>query len=190
MRECLRLGWAALYEHYEVLRLKRIRLDPTSPATWEVASYVKGREGVDILADILKRGLNPNDQANGGSSLLYRRLVHMDWEVRLASWRHEKWSFYGPEDDPGGSREELRAIHLLAKHGAKWIPEDKRQMAQVRKSLLNLAPDYTVEFVWIMAKYKSCSREDVTTLLGTPAMKSHVAKHATRVGELLASWAE
>ena len=62
-------------------------------------------------------------------------------------------------------------------------------MAEVRKSLLNLAPDYTVEFVWIMAKYKSCSREDVTTLLGTPAMKRHVAKHATRLGELLASWA-
>ena len=179
------LGWAALYRHYDVLHMKRIRLDPANPATWEIASHVRGREGVNILADLLRRGLNPNDQANGGSSLLYGRLTHMDWDVRFTSWRHEKRSFYLDGNDPEGAREELRAVHLLAKYGAKWIPEDKRQVGEVRKSLLKLAPDYTVEFVWIMSKYRACSVQDLEAVLRTPRMKAHLAKHAGCVRLLL-----
>ena len=55
MRGCLR--WAGLLSTgtTKCLHMKRIRLDPANPATWEVASYVRGREGVDILADLLKR---------------------------------------------------------------------------------------------------------------------------------------
>ena len=38
-------------------------------------------------------------------------------------------------------------------------------MESARRSLLKLAPDYTVEFVWIMSKYKVCSKDTIENLL-------------------------
>lgn len=175
---------AACHRHYEVLRMKRIRLDPAHPATMDVASSLHDREGVDILAQLLKLGLNPNDQTNGGSSLLHRRIVGMGWEAQLAGLRMQ-FKFYDSARDPAGAREELRAVHLLAKHGGKWIPTDQHQVADVRRALLRLLPDYTVELVWIMSKYQACSAQDLEAVLRTPKMKAHLDKHAGRVRELL-----
>ncbi len=52
----------------------------------------------------------------------------------------------------------MKAVHLLARNGAKWIPEDRSELNAVRQSLAKLVPDYTVEFVWIMHKYRGCRR--------------------------------
>ena len=175
---------AACHRHYEVLQMKRIRLDPTHPATMDVASSLHDREGVDLLAQLLKQGLNPNDQTNGGSSLLHRRIVGMGWEAQLAGLRTQ-FEFYDSARDPAGAREELRAVHLLAKHGGKWIPTGQHQVADARRALLKLLPDYTVELVWIMSKYQACSVSDLESVLKTPAMKAHLDKHGGRVSGLI-----
>jgi ankyrin repeat protein len=83
---------------------------------------------------------------------------------------------------------ELKAIHLLARHGAKWIPDDKHEMNSARRSLLQMKSDYAVEFVWIMSKYKACTHECVQSLLSTPTIKSHLAAHRQRIQELTGSW--
>ena len=94
------------------------------------------------------------------------------------------------EIDTQSSRDRMKAVHLLARHGARWIPADKSEIESVRRSLLKMTPDYTVELVWIMHKYGSCSREAVEQLLRTPTIKSHTAAHRERLQELMAAWRE
>ena len=87
--------------------------------------------------------------------------------------------------DSSSSRETLKMIHILAKHGAKWMPTDRSEINNARGSLLKMKDDYTVEFVWIMARYNGCSRERVVQLLRTPKIRRHVAQHQPRIDELL-----
>jgi hypothetical protein len=82
--------------------------------------------------------------------------------------------------------EKIKLIHLLAKHGARWVPKDTSEINDARKSLLKLIPDYTVEFVWIMAKYKACSQPVIAQLLRTPTITKHVASFRERLAELTA----
>jgi hypothetical protein len=69
--------------------------------------------------------------------------------------------------DTAESRERLKAIHLLAKHGAKWVPEDKHKLNSARRALLRLKADYTMEFVWIASKYKIDTQDSIQALIGT-----------------------
>jgi hypothetical protein len=87
--------------------------------------------------------------------------------------------------DSSRSRETLKMIHILAKHGAKWIPMERYQINDARRSLLKMSIDYTVEFVWIMSRYNGCSRETIEQLLRTPTIRRHIAKYQPRIDELL-----
>ena len=53
-----------------------------------------------------------------------------------------------------------------------------------------MSVDYTVEFVWIMAKYDGCCRDTIEQLLRTPTIRRHVAKHQPRIQELLKDFEE
>jgi hypothetical protein len=92
--------------------------------------------------------------------------------------------------DTSRSRETLKMIHILAKHGAKWRPAERYQINDARRSLLKMSLDYTVEFVWIMAKYDGCSRDTIEQLLRTPTIRRHVTKHQPRIQELLKDFGE
>jgi hypothetical protein len=80
----------------------------------------------------------------------------------------------------------MKAIHLLAKHGGLWHPKDKAEIGEVRRSFLQLTPDYTVEVVWIMWKHAGCARGPILELLRTPSIRAHVSNHRRRPHELLA----
>ncbi len=45
-----------------------------------------------------------------------------------------------------------------------------------------------MEFVWLLSKYRACAKEPVQELLRTASIKKHLARHSTRVEELLAAW--
>jgi hypothetical protein len=47
---------------------------------------------------------------------------------------------------------------------------------------------YTAEFVWIMQKYRSCSREAIRKLIDTAKMKGHIKDRRKRIEELLSAW--
>jgi hypothetical protein len=81
----------------------------------------------------------------------------------------------------GGSKD-------TAKHGGTWVPTDKNEISEARRSLLKLVPDYTVEFIWIMSKYKACERDVIDELVGTPTIKRHVSEHLRRVHEIMSAW--
>ena len=176
------LAYAALYEHFEIFSLKKVRLDPSQPEWREIASYLCKAEGVELLKTLLERGLDPNDQENGGSSLIQGALHRMDWAGRFDAYG---WFDERRGKDNERARELLKVIHLLAKHGGRWVPESNSQVNSARKSLVTMKPDYTVEFVWIMAKFQACSREDAEALLRTPKIKKHTLALRERLVEIV-----
>ncbi len=181
------LGFAMLYRHYEVFGLKQVKLDPAHPSINCVMRYADRDEGVDILARLLKQGLNPNDQENGGSSQIQSLLTRTEWDFDGYNLN------FGPDRtklDTDRARDRMKAIHVLAKHGAKWVPKEAEEVKRARRSLLKLTADYTVEFVWLMSKFTACSKEAVQSLLATPSMKKHVLRHAARLQEILLAWPE
>jgi hypothetical protein len=76
-------------------------------------------------------------------------------------------------------------IHLLARHGAKWKPKDRREINEARRSLLKMRPDYTMEFLWIMLGYGACNREVIEELMRPKTIRILVSRHAGRIEELI-----
>jgi hypothetical protein len=181
------LGFAALYGHYEVFDLKPIRSRPAGPEAVAILPFLTRGKGLDVLKRLLERGLNPNDQSTGVCPAIQSCLEAMSWDLHYnrTPWEREVQK---RAMDTAESREKLKAIHLLAKHGAKWIPEDKSDINSARRALLRLKADYTAEFVWIMSKYKASTLQCVQALLSSPTMKSHIAAHRQRISEVTASW--
>jgi hypothetical protein len=178
------LAYAVLYRHYEIFQLKGIQLDVTHPSMKDVARYADKGEGLKLLEKLLENGLEVNDQHNGGSSFLRSLLDHIGWNFRVDPWDRDR-----PPGtlDTTEARDKMQAVDLIAKHGGKWVPEDRSEINSARRALLKLKPEYTVEFVAIMAEYGACAKENLQTLLGTQTMKTHTAKHSERILRLLSS---
>jgi hypothetical protein len=120
---------------------------------------------------------------DGGSSLIQFLLSRLAWSYRsLYSWGSRT-----PEEniDNWESRDKLKMIHLLARHGAKWKPKDRREINEARRSFLKMRPDYTVEFIWIMSGYNACTRSVIEELMRPKTIRTLVSKHQNRVSELI-----
>jgi hypothetical protein len=82
----------------------------------------------------------------------------------------------------------MDAVHMLAEHGARWLPPDAGEVNAVRRSLLKLAPEYTVEFVGIMSHFRGTTRESLNALLRPKSIATHIARYQQRVAKLLETW--
>lgn len=173
---------AAIHDQWEVFRIKKVRAKPDHPGLRPCIFFL-GDDGdsFDILTDLLKRGLNPNDESTGGCGAIQSWLGSMDIQTQQWIWglRSDRQGL-----DSDYARQRMRAIHLVAKHGGKWTPSESG-IKSARRTLLKMIPDYTVEFVWIMSKYESARAEDLATLLNSPSMRSHIAEHRARLDELI-----
>ncbi len=178
------LGYAALYGHTEVFDLKKVVLDVKHPALQKIMHYTNQAEVAHVVQRLFALGMQPNDQENGGCSAIQSLLENMSWTFSF-------WPSREPERgaiDTDESRQKMKAIHILAKHGARWAPKDKREVGRARRSLLKLKPDYAVEFTWIMSKYKACALDSIEELLSSSSnIRAHISDHADRIDELLAS---
>ncbi|MDD5677009.1 MAG: ankyrin repeat domain-containing protein [Kiritimatiellae bacterium] len=173
------LEYAALYEHYDVFRMRQIRIDPKHPAIASAIRYAHGENASALITYLLECGVNPNDQSNGGCSAIQNLLSGLGYSFSLYSSARQR------NVDTPESREKIKIIHILAKSGAKWIPNEDDHIRHARYSLLRAIPDYTAEFVWIMSKYHACSRKNLEELLRTPSMRAHISPNSERVSELI-----
>ena len=175
------LEYAAFHGHFDIFRLKQIRLDPSRPDTQRLLSNVCYSGKAEFLRELLDRGLNPIDRENGGSSLMQSLLQGMGWALDFDIFEENPRK----NIDTIRTREKMKMIHILAKQGAKWVPNDRSEIAEARRALLRLLPDYTVEFIWIMSKYSACKRKDIEELIRTPAIRVLIRKHQARINELM-----
>ena len=175
------LELAALYNHFEIFRLKPIRESFTPSRAQDLLSWACEADKADLLKELLSKGFRPTVLPDSGASLIQTLLG------RLSAWGGS-WPFERPSKDvdTSASRERIKMIHLLARHGAKWRPIDKADFNQVRSSLRKMKPGYTLEFIWIMAGYKSCSREVIMQLIGTPNIRKQISNDLGIVNRLIA----
>jgi hypothetical protein len=178
------LGYAVLYQRFDIFKLKQVKLDPSHPHIEDVVRYADRGEGIELLKQLLEKGLKPNDQENGGCSHIQRLLDGMEVDYSSYSW-HQRSN--RDKIDSSRAREKIKAVHLLAKHGAKWVPKDDN-IKHARRSLLKLTADFTIEFAWIMSKYAACTKDCIQELIATPSMKAHLSQKWSRLQEILAAW--
>lgn len=174
-----------LYGHYEVLSIKKLKIAIDHPVANDALQYGCDGEGLPVIEKLLRQGLNPNDQDNGGCSAIQHLLERLEW------YRGRDYYSGSLSDRPGDSeraRDRMKAVHLLARHGARWRPSDRYETNSARRSLLKMTPDYTVEFAWIMQQYGGCAKQDIESLIRTAAMKGHLARHRARLHGILDAW--
>ena len=176
------LEWAALCKHFDVFKLNKIKISPDHPIAGDLLQNACRADKADFLVELLDQGFNPADQKDHGTSLIQNCIQCLAWSFDFDWFTRERKI---KDIDSSRSRETLKMIHILAKHGAKWMPTDRYQINDARRSFLKMSVDYTIEFVWIMSKYNACSREDIEQLIRTPAIRRHIAKHQSRINELL-----
>ncbi len=176
------LEYAALYQHFEVFKLRKIRISPDHPIAIDLLRTACRADKADFLVELLDQGFTPIDQKDHGSSLIQNCIESMQWSFDYDRFDRER---NNRDIDSDSSREALRMIDILAKHGAKWMPTEPQQINDARRSLLKMSVDYTVEFVRIMSKYDACTRDTIEQLLRTPTIRQHVAKYQSRIQELI-----
>ncbi|MFH1933296.1 MAG: hypothetical protein ABIN18_17105 [Pseudomonadota bacterium] len=180
------LELAAGYEHFDVFNLKKIRLDPTMPELKGILLEACHAKNSKFLEKLLKKGFNPGEYENSGTPLIQALLTRMSWYFDFNHWDIWRTDRTTKRDlDNEESREKIKMIHMLTKHGARWLPKDRSEIGEARRSLLKLKPDYTVEFIWIMSKYNACKREDVEELIRTPSIRSLIYEYTARVNKLM-----
>jgi hypothetical protein len=184
------LELAAELHHYDIFNLKQIRLDPSKPELRGLLFEACYADESDFLEKLLEIGFRPEEYENSGSPLIQSLLTSMSWCSDFTN--RDPWYLHKNRNrerniDNHQCREKIKMIHILAKSGAKWIPEDRSEIGYARRSLLKLKPDYIVEFIWIMAKYNACKRENIEELIRTPTIRAVVHHYLPRINELIAS---
>ncbi|MBL8810549.1 MAG: hypothetical protein JNM43_10265 [Planctomycetaceae bacterium] len=184
------LGFAALYDHHELFELKAVKACLKSPKVVEILDYLVSPNATSVLASILKGGIDPNNNQRGGSTAIQRCLEQ--FHQYGSSYRFALDYHLTPKDrsrlDSDRSREFMKMIYLLAEAGGKWRP-DSTEIKSARSSLTKMIPEYTVEFISLMARFRAAKRADVEELLRTPTIKSLVGKYRNRIDEHLRSLA-
>jgi len=135
------LELALLHRHPEILDIKGIILNPSDPSANKFLRYVCWLHNESLLVRLLDAGYAINDQPTGGSSLI------MDcFETATISWGMPSYS-PGKYIDTAKARSCLAMVHVLFKRGARWIPPDNHNVNRLRRDLLRLTPDYTLDFI-------------------------------------------
>jgi ankyrin repeat protein len=179
------LELAALWDHFEVFKLKAISLDRTHSELRNLLAYACHSDKADLVKKLLEIGFRPTDVDDRGSSMIQGLLCGMSWHL----YRFTDPFFKETDVDTDKSREAIKMIHMLARAGAVWQPTT-REIADARRSLLKMKSDYIMEFIWIMSEYQACSKESIRSLIAKPAVRGLLVGHSDRLDELVGSWPE
>ena len=185
------VGFAALYNHYGLFELKGIKACLNNPAAADILDYLLGSDATPVLTSILARGLDPNNNPRGGCTAIQQCLER--FHQYGSSYSHFSFDYHlAPKNksklDSGRSREFMKMIYILADAGGKWRP-DADEIKSARNSLTKMIPEYTVEFIDLMARFKAAKKGDLEELLRTPTIKALVGKYRNRIEEQLESLA-
>lgn len=174
--------WAAFRGHSEIFKLKKIQLDPNRPESRKIFAEACYSGSDKILRLLLEKGFSPGDLENSGSRLIGLLISRMSWN---RDWNHWSNSREKKNIDSSYARGQMEMLHLLARHGVKWKPGDESEIKSIRRDLLKLTPDYTVELIWILTGYSAARPEDMEELIKVPSMRKHIANHFSRINGLI-----
>jgi hypothetical protein len=116
---------------------------------------------------LLGKGFDPGALEDKASGMIQYLVWSMSRDI-------SSWNFSRNEKDIDSyrSREKLKMLHMLVRHGARWNPVERREINETRRSLMKMRPDYIMEFIWIMAEYNACPREAIDELMKPRSIRS------------------
>jgi hypothetical protein len=153
----------------EILKLPRMVAASRPPrqrpgALLEHASYHSEPE---LLSFLFAQGHLPSALPDRGTRAINRLVHYMTFDPSIYS----RFPDATPSlVDSSHARDRMKAVHMLLAHGAMWLPKDAREIGDVRRSLLKMAPGYLLEFVWLLRAYGAARRRDVLELFRTPSV--------------------
>jgi hypothetical protein len=164
---------AITYGRVDVLKLKKMlpALDPEHPETSRLVEDACHAPTSEVLSMLLDRGYSPVVLADRGTAAITSALASMSWDLSFTSFDPGSLARTRAGIDTPRSRDRMKMLHMLVARGAKWLPGDKRAITDVRQNLSKMAPDYILEFLWLMQRYGAARRQDVQELFRTPLLK-------------------
>ena len=159
----------AIYaRNVDVFKLKGMNLPKDHPMAKELLA--SSGHDYQILEHFLERGYEPNEQENGGSSLLniclnalYRNKQHRSY--RIYDYQHKA------------------KIELLCQYGAKWIPSDAKQAKNVHCALATLSRHRLCELIGYFIHQKTIGEKDFLDLIDSKQIREVIGNRFRRFRE-------
>jgi ankyrin repeat protein len=149
--------------------LKKLKIDPRQDDLAELLHSAALSTSREVIHYLLQLGANPNNKPNGGSSALDRCLWHLGFGRFDPFGNKRLVSKYEAKDT-------LECIQVLVERGARWCPDERREMISLRQTLCKCEPAVTVELVKLFARYKASTEETLEQLLDAPRMREHLSQ--------------
>jgi hypothetical protein len=176
------LELATTFGHFEIFKLKSIKLNPQHPYAEDLLRRACDADSAELLERLFSNGFSPSQMEDKGECLIQSLACDLSWYLDLYSWSKRP----NKNIDRSSSREKMKMIHLLLRNGARWDPDDDRQIEYARRSFLKMTPDYIMEFIWLLTGYRASSRKTIEQLLRTPSIRALVGEKMVKINEMLA----
>lgn len=163
---------AVIFDRTEVLQRTKLvqRPDPKRPESLELLAHANFVRFPSTLQFLLDKGHTPDLLPDHGSELISQLVCSMN------AGRHGCFR--------GGDVVEM--VGALVSRGARWRPEDEREIKYVRKALSSMEAKHIVSFLEIMTQHQAARRTVMEDLLRTPKMKELLRTRKGRVANLVA----
>jgi hypothetical protein len=176
---------AVLYGKLDILKLPRMMAAcrPPRQPTARLFDYASSAEP-ELLSFLFAQGHRPDSLPDRGTRAI-SHLVHSmtyDFSVSHPTFGEPRTSGI----DSSRARERMKALHMMLVQGARWLPESRDDIGEVRRSLLKMAPGYLLEFVWLLRAYRAARRRDVVELFRTPSVNRVLSDKRATAEEILA----
>jgi hypothetical protein len=171
---------AAWNGKFEVFDLPYFRRKLGHPAMLKAVESAHGESAPSFVERVLEAGLDLNDQANGGSSLVSSRLNHFQHDFR----------YYLKDDnlkeylDYSRVAADQAILESLLRHGALWRPVDRQEINDIRRGFRKLPLDVRLKAVASLCQYQACYRESFDAL-NSGAAFAQVALQPKRIASLI-----
>lgn len=166
---------AMSYNHLHLFNLKNFQIDINSSRIQNVVMQIIWNAQSEKLLDLIDLGLDLAEIDSDDFSMIQCVINGIYSKTNFLHY------FYYSSDQ----LERLKIIHILARAGIKWSPQQQWQFKSARKSFLSTDPKVLLEFIWIMRTYRACSQDDIIELIKTTNIKRHILKYENRINELV-----
>lgn len=178
------LELAATGGHLDVLKLKPMAALCKSGLqhSGKLLEAACGSSNSALFDFLFERGLRPEILPDGGTTAISHLVMRMSWcyPTDILGYLNDRRPI-----DTQEARDCMKSVHMLVARGARWLPTDKAKLKDIRRCLLKLTTDYTLELVWILGKYGAARRQDVKDLVMPTSMQRHLGDRMKELHELV-----
>lgn len=150
---------AARKGHLKVL--EQLDLDDSHPDAQNILYEACAGIHEEAVHYLLRLGINPNDEKDGGSSALDTILIHIDWGKRMQS-------IMPSHEDTADKC--LRIAKDLIRHRARWAP-DACSLRATRRAVCQVGPQYASDLVNLLRRRNACSDAVLGKFVGSPQIQ-------------------